>query len=101
MSSSDARICLPQQLLDAGGGRRRMRKTNHSGPEIWLVCQRSVTTVDGCRTGSECPIMWARILVYIVGRIREILTSVAPLELRHARTVVNEQVRRGSEPSFS
>ena len=68
-----------------------MRKTNHSGPEIWLVCQRSVTTVDGCRTGSECPIMSARILVYIVGRIREILTSVAPLELRHARTVVNEQ----------
>ena len=32
--------------------------------------------------GSECPMMSAQILVYIVGGIREILTSVAPLELR-------------------
>jgi hypothetical protein len=34
-----------------------MRKTNHLGPETWLARQRSVTTADGCRTGSECPMM--------------------------------------------
>jgi len=60
----------------------RMRKARIRRPEIWLVCQRSVTTADGCRTDSECPMMSAPILVYIVGGIREILTSVAPLELR-------------------
>ena len=52
-------------------------------PEIWLVCQRSVTRADGCRTGSEFPTMSVPILVYIVEGIREILTSVEPLELRH------------------
>ena len=60
-----------------------MRKARIRRPEIWLVRQRSVTTVDGCRIGSECPMMSAPALVYIVGGIREILTSVAPLELRH------------------
>jgi hypothetical protein len=66
-SSSDARIRLPQQLLEAEAGGARMRKPNHSGPEIWLACQRSVTTADGCRTGSECPMISAPGLVYIVG----------------------------------
>jgi len=60
---------------------RRIRKARIRRPEVWLVCQRSVTTADGCRTGSECPMMSA-ILVYIAGGIREILTSVEPLELR-------------------
>ena len=83
MSILDARICLPQQLLGAEVCGARMRKASIRRPEIWLVCQRSVTTADGCRTGSECPMMSAPILVYIVGGIREILTSVAPLELRH------------------
>ena len=78
----DARICLPQQVLGAEVYRVRMRKARIRRPEIWLVRQRSVTTVDGCRTGSECPMMSAPALVYIVGGIREILTSVAPLELR-------------------
>jgi len=76
----DARICLPQQVLGAEVV-IRMRKARIRRPEIWLVRQRSVTTVDGCRTGSECPMMSVPILVYIVGGIREILTSVAPLEL--------------------
>jgi len=62
---------------------RRMRKARIRRPEIWLVCQRSVTTVDGCRTVPNAPIMSAPILVYIVEGIREILTSVEPLELRH------------------
>ena len=79
----DARICLPQQLLGAEVYSVRMCKARIRRPEIWLVRQRSVTTVDGCRTGSECPMMSAPALVYIVGGIREILTSVAPLELRH------------------
>jgi len=60
---------------------RRIRKARIRRPEVWLVCQRSVTTADGCRTGSECPMMSA-ILVYIAGGIRETLTSVEPLELR-------------------
>jgi len=66
-------------------GRRVSRPNAQShdpGPEIWLLRQRSVTTVDACRTGSECPMMSVPALVYIVGGIREILTSVAPLELR-------------------
>jgi hypothetical protein len=79
---------------------RRMRKASIRRPEVWLVCQRSVTTVDGCRTGSECPMMSAPALVYIVGGIREILTSVAPLELRQCVNCRKRTVRRGSEPSF-
>jgi hypothetical protein len=59
-----------------------MRKARIRRPEIWLVCQRSVTAADGCRTVSECPMMSVPFLVYIVEGIREILTSVAPLELR-------------------
>jgi hypothetical protein len=54
-----------------------MRKTNHYGPEIWLACQRSVSIAD--RTGSECSMMSVPILVYIVGRIREILAAPGPL----------------------
>jgi hypothetical protein len=77
----DARICLHQQVLGAEVYPVRMRKARIRKPEIWLVRQRSVTPVDG-RTGSECPMMSAPALVYIVGGIREILTSVAPLELR-------------------
>src|SRR5260370_28815539 len=83
ISILDARICLPQQVLGVEAYSVRMRKARIRRPEIWLVRQRSVTTVDGCRTGSECPMMSAPALVYIVGGIREILTSVAPLELRH------------------
>jgi hypothetical protein len=79
---------------------RRMRKAGIRRPEIWLACQRSVTTADGCRRGSECPMMSAPILVYIVGGIREILDErCAP----GAETCVNcrkRTVRRGSEPSF-
>ena len=60
-----------------------MRTANHSGPEIWLACQRSVTSVDGHRTGSEMSDDVGPILVYIDEGIREILMSVAPLELRH------------------
>ena len=82
ISILDARICLSQQLLGAEVYGARMRKARIRRPETWLVCQRSVTTVDGCRTGSECPMMSVPALVYIVGGIREILTSVAPLELR-------------------
>ena len=81
MSILDARICLPQQLFRSRHVWHRMRKARIRRPEIWLVRQRSVTT-DSCRTGSECPMMSAPALVYIVGGIREILTSVAPLELR-------------------
>src|SRR5260370_36984369 len=69
--------------LRSRGVWRRMRKARIRRPEIWLACQRSVTTAAGCRTGSECPMKSASILVYIVGGIREILTSVEPLELRH------------------
>ena len=29
---------------------RRMRNARIRRPEIWLVCQRSVATADGCRT---------------------------------------------------
>ena len=61
---------------------RRMRKARIRRPEIWLACQRSVTS-SRLWDGSECPMMSASILVYIVGGIREILTSVEPLELRH------------------
>jgi len=39
-------------------------------PEIWLACQRTVTTLDGRRTGSEWPMLSAPILVYIVGGSR-------------------------------
>jgi hypothetical protein len=78
----EPRICLPQQILGAEVLWRRMRKAGIRRPEIWHACQRSVTTAAGCRTGSECPMKSAPILVYIVGGIREILTSVAPLELR-------------------
>ena len=74
----DARICLPQQVLGDEAYSVRMRKASIGRPEIWLVRQRSVTTVDGCRPGSECPMISAPALVYIVGGIREILTSVAP-----------------------
>jgi hypothetical protein len=83
ISILDARIRLPQQVLGVEVYGVRMRKVRIQGLEIWLVRQRSVTTVDGCRTGSECPMRSAPALVYIVGGIREILTSVAPLELRH------------------
>jgi len=78
---------------------RRMRKARIRRPEVWLVCQRSVTTADGCRTGSECPMMSA-ILVYIAGGIREILRALSP----GTEAGVNcrkRTVRRGSEPSFS
>jgi len=62
----DARICLPQPLLGAEVCGGRMRESRKRTPEVWLVCQRSVTTADGCRTGSECPMMSA-LLVYIAG----------------------------------
>jgi hypothetical protein len=74
---------LAAAVFRSPGVWRWMRKARIRRPEIWLVCQRSVTTAAGCRTGSECPMMSAPILVYIVGGIREILTSVEPLELRH------------------
>jgi hypothetical protein len=61
-----------------------MRKTRIRMPEIWLVCQRSVTAADGCRMGSEWPMMSAPIVVLYCWGICEILTSVAPLELRQA-----------------
>ena len=48
------RIRLPQQLLEAEVGDARMRKTNIRGRRFGSPCQRSVTTADGCRTGSEC-----------------------------------------------
>src|SRR4051794_36449982 len=67
VSILDARICLPQQLLGAEMYGTRMRKARIGRPEIWLVCQRSVTNVDGCTMGSECPMMSAPALVYIVG----------------------------------
>jgi hypothetical protein len=51
MSILDARICLPQELLEAEGYDARMRKARIREPEIWLACQRSVTTAAGCRTG--------------------------------------------------
>ena len=80
----DARICLPQRVLKAEAYDVRMRKARIRRPEIWLVRQRSVTTVDGRRTGSERPTISVPILLYIWWGIREILTSVAPLELRQA-----------------
>ena len=58
-----------------------MREINHSEPEIWLACQGSVTSADGC-DGFCMTMMSAPILVYIVGGRREILASVAPWELR-------------------
>ena len=97
----EPRICLPQQILGAEVLWRRMRKAGIRRPEIWLVCQRSVTTAAGCRTGSECPMKSAPILVYIVGGIREILTSVAHPGSEAGGNCRKRTIRRGSEPSFS
>ena len=82
MSILDARICLPQQLLGSEVCGAACAKPGSGGRRFGSLCQRSVTTGDGCRTGSGCPTMSAPGLLYIVGGIREILTSVAPLELR-------------------
>jgi len=57
---------------------RRMRNAAIRRPEIWLVCQRSVTAADGCRTVSECPMMSVPFLVYIVEGIREIRRALRP-----------------------
>ena len=42
-----------------------MRKTNRSGPEIWLACQRSVATAEAVGRVLNGPTMSAPIVVYI------------------------------------
>jgi len=69
MSNLDARICLTRQLLGADVCGDQMRKARMRGRGDLARLPKVPSPRQTGRTGSECRMMPAPILVYIVGGI--------------------------------